>query len=186
MSGGKFFSTVFNSFILVRWIIVAMVVIVLAVVFLGVPLAVSGQSMEPNFQSGEVVLVQRLSYTNNKPIERGDVVAAKFPADPKHTKLIKRVIGLPGETVTISTDGVIYINGVALNEPYEINHGTPPYDVIGTTKLGEDQYFLMGDNRPGSSDSRLWGPVNKSDIEGQISFVLWPIAKIRYVLRINY
>lgn len=186
MSGGNFISSIINAISLVKWLLVVIVVAVLIVTFLGVPLMVSGQSMEPNFDSGEMVLVQRLSYSGNKLIKRGDVVAARFPADSKKTRLIKRVIGLPGETVKITYEGDIYINWVKLNEPYNIIVGTPPYDQVQELTLGEDQYFLVGDNRPGSSDSRLWGPVTKTDIQGQISFVLWPIAKIRYVLRVDY
>lgn len=157
-----------------------MIVALLALAFLvGTPLLVQGQSMEPNFHSSEMVFVDRLSYFNQE-IDRGDVVAAIFPADPKKTRLIKRVIGLPGETVTAKA-GKITVNGKDLPESYQPILGEPPYVEVAETKLGPGKYFLVGDNRPGSSDSRLWGPVAREDITGRVRLVLFPLGKIRFI-----
>lgn len=157
------------------------VLVILFVVFVGLPVLVSGESMKPNFSDKEIVVVSRFAYLANKEIKRGDVVAAKFPADPDKTRLIKRVIGLPGETVSVR-DGGIFIDGAILNERYATLDGETPYDVINETRLRENEYFLVGDNRPGSSDSRLWGAVQKQDIQGKVIFVVFPIDQIRYVV----
>lgn len=182
--GGKLFGLSVTIFEITKYAAITVIVIILVIVFLGVPLSVSGQSMEPNFHDKEIVLVQRLSYAGSKTPKRGDVVAAKFPADAQHTRLIKRVIGLPGDKVTVSGDHY-YINGELLNERYDTVAGDPPYTPIDTVTLKAGEYFLSGDNRPGSSDSRLWGPVQRSDIEGKISFVIYPIKNLEYVLSVN-
>jgi signal peptidase I len=136
--------------------------------------------MEPNFHNRQVVLVQRFSYANNKEIKRGDVVAAKFPADPNRTRLIKRVIGLPGEKITVKGDN-FYINGELLNEKYGRVTGEPPYTPNYETVLRPGEYYLSGDNRPGSSDSRLWGAIQRGDIQGKISFIIFPFSNLEYV-----
>lgn len=173
-----------NLFSLVRTALVVIVIAALLIVFLGVPLPVSGSSMVPNFQSGELVIIEKVSYFNDKEIKRGDVVAARFPADPEKTRLIKRVVGLPGELVELR-DGVFYINGEKLAEKYQITEGTPPYVERNQELLKQGEYFLVGDNRPGSSDSRLWGPVQHQDIQGRAAFVLFPIQNIRYIDRVD-
>lgn len=175
-----------SFFDLTKVVILVFVLAVVAVMVLGVPLPVSGQSMEPNFKSGQVVVVERLSFAGSKEIKRGDVVAAKFPADPAKTKLIKRVIGLPGETVH-AQEGKIFIDGTELNETiYAPLYGAPPYVEQAAVTLKEGEYFLAGDNRPGSSDSRLWGAVQQSDIQGKVAFVIWPLGAMSYVDRVSY
>jgi signal peptidase I len=177
-------ATSLTLFSFVKGAILAVVIVIGFIMFIGVPLAVRGNSMEPNFHSGQVVLVDRISLMASG-IKRGDVVAAKFPADPKRTKLIKRVIGLPGETIKIK-ENRYYVNGETLQEPYAITEGEPPYDQLASVTLGENEYYLSGDNRPGSSDSRLWGAVERSDIEGRVSFVLLPLSSLHYVDRVSY
>jgi signal peptidase I len=179
--GGKLFGISLNVFELTKYVVLIVVAAILVVVFLGLPMAVSGQSMEPNFHDKEIVLIQRLSYSGNRTVKRGDVVAAKFPADPEKTRLIKRVIGLPGEKVSIQ-DNHYYINGELLNEKYDLILGDPPYVPIVETTLKDGEYFLSGDNRPGSSDSRLWGPVQRSDIQGKVSFIIYPIRELQYIV----
>lgn len=182
----RFVDATINFFDLTKVVILIAVILIAIFVVLGVPLPVSGESMQPNFQSGQVVIVERLSYAGNKTIRRGDVVAAKFPADPSSTRLIKRVLGLPGETVHAEA-GRIFVDGIELVEgSYTPVFGTPPYDEQTAVTLKEDEYFLVGDNRPGSSDSRLWGAVQKSDIQGKIGFVIWPLGRVSYVDRISY
>jgi signal peptidase I len=186
MSEGRFITFSSLLFELTKVAIVIVVILAIFGTLVGLPLLVSGQSMEPNFHDRQVVIVEQLSYFGGRAISRGDVVAAKFPADPQHTKLIKRVIGLPGDRVEV-TDTQIRVNGQPLTENYQPRLGQPPYDLAyADTQLASDQYFLMGDNRPGSSDSRLWGPVTRTDIVGRVSFVLWPISAIRFIDHPDY
>ncbi len=172
------------AFALLRNALLIILLVALIIVFFGVPLPVSGSSMVPNFQSGELVVVEKISYFGGKGVQRGDVVAARFPADPKKTRLIKRVIGLPGEFIEYR-DSQFHVDGALLEEQYPITAGTPPYQEITSLQLKQDEYFLVGDNRPGSSDSRLWGPVQRQDIQGRAAFVLFPISQIRYVDRLS-
>ena len=173
-----------NIFSLIRSALLVIIFGAFLVVFLGVPLPINGNSMVPNFESGELVIIEKVSYFGDKPIKRGDVVAARFPADPKNTRLIKRVVGLPGEIIEYR-DQKFIINGNELTEKYEITEGAPPYKEIETIKLKDGEYFLVGDNRPGSSDSRLWGPVQRNDIQGRASFVLFPVSNWRYIDRLQ-
>lgn len=178
----------FNLFELTRLAILALVILATLAAIIGLPLLVEGRSMEPNFRSGNLVLVERISYSPDRPIKRGDVVEAKFPANPKKTRLIKRVIGLPGETVA-NYAGQLAINGRPLDETsYQPRLETAPESQLETKQetisLGPDEYFLVGDNRANSSDSRLWGAVARSDILGRVSFILWPPGQISYVGRI--
>ncbi len=175
----RFSTTLFD---LTKVALIIVVLLVAFIIFVGKPLPVNGDSMLPNFRSGEIVIVEQISFSGVKSIRRGDVVAAKFPADPDKTKLIKRVVGLPGETVEVK-DTHLFVNGVAMSESYQPRYGIAPYDEIASVNLKDDEYFLAGDNRPGSSDSRLWGPVTRSDILGRVSFVLFPPSNARYVSR---
>ena len=128
---------------------------------------VSGASMEDNFHDGDQLLVNKLQYHFTDP-ERFDVII--FKSDGRY--LIKRVIGLPGETIKIK-DGIIYINKEPLDEDYGkeaiYDAGIAEKDV----KLGDDQYFVLGDNRNNSSDSRVFGAVPKSDIVGKYLVRIW-------------
>ncbi len=170
---------------MLKTVIVIAVLIILAIILLGVPLPVSGHSMDNNFQNGELVLIKRLALTSH--LQRGDVVAAAFPADPDHTKLIKRVIGLPGETVSFDDFGHVTIDSTPLVENYMPIYGEIPVDTPHNNILiGANEYFLMGDNRPESSDSRVWGPVQDSDIQGKVDFVLWPFGNVKFIDRPIY
>lgn len=182
MRSDRFFGASTTFFEITKYLLLAVVVIAAIFSLVGVPLLIEGVSMKPNFASGELVVIERLSYLGNKPIKRGDVVAATFPGDPKRTRLIKRVIGLPGETVSLK-DGQFSINGEPLDEIYQVVDGAPPYQELEAVILKSEEYYLAGDNRPGSSDSRLWGAVTRSDVQGRASFVLWPPGQIRYVDR---
>lgn len=184
MRSGRFLGASTTFFDVTKYLILGIVFIAAFFVLVGVPLFVEGVSMEPNFHTRELVVIERVSYWSNKPIQRGDVVAATFPGDPKRTRLIKRIIGLPGETIS-AQGGRLSVNGAELVEPYELRMGEPPYQELSQVRLKEDEYYLAGDNRPGSSDSRLWGPVARADIQGRASFVIWPISEIRYIDRIS-
>lgn len=138
---------------------------------IGQQVIVSGSSMEPTFQDGDNVFINKFTYLFSDP-ERFDVIV--FPLkNEKNTYYIKRIIGLPGETVQIGEDGTIYINGEVLNEDYgaEIINA----DMIGLAEnpvmLGKEEYFVLGDNRNYSNDSRMdkIGNIKKSDIIGKVS-----------------
>ncbi len=153
-------------------IVIAVVAVFVVRSFIAQPFLVSGSSMEPSFNNGNYLLVDELTYRLRNP-ERGEVVVFKYPNDPS-TFFIKRVIGLPGETVKIKDDQVeIYKDGKTqvLSESYILQKT----DVADFEKvLGPDEYFVMGDNRNFSFDSRSWGPLPKNDLVGVVRFRLWP------------
>lgn len=139
--------------------------------------------MDPNFKDKEYVITNLIVLRFQDP-KRGDVIVFKAPRD-KDKDFIKRVIGLPGETVLLK-QGDVYINNERFSENVYINSEVKTY---GGSFLGEDQsvtvpqneYFVLGDNRPYSSDSREWGFVKKNEIIGESFFVYWPINKARVV-----
>jgi len=190
----RIFNTI-GSFVvdLTETLVIGLSLFLMVYLFLVQPHQVNGQSMVPNFQSGEYVLTDKLSYKMGQP-KRGDVVVFHSPAAancPTGTgcDFIKRVIGLPGETVAVKNNA-IYINDQKLVESY-----IPQDFVISAgayTKdgreiyLGEKEYFVSGDNRPYSSDSRAWGPIEKSDIVGKAFFVYWPIKSAGAIKPASY
>ena len=147
--------------------IILTVVIYLVVNFATGRFRVEGTSMEPSVHPGQYVLVDKISYRLGQP-QRGDVIVFNYPLATDRD-FIKRVIGLPGETVSVS-GGVVSINGAPLNEPYI---AAPPISG-GSWTLGPDQYFVMGDNRNSSSDSRSWGPLEYKYFIGKAVLVYWP------------
>ncbi len=132
---------------------------------------VDGPSMTPTLLNNEYILVNKADYYLHTP-QRGDVIVFRFPRDTSRD-FVKRVIGLPGDTVNITANGVVSVDGVQLNEPYtndQLNYYGPQ-----SWKLSAGQYFVLGDNRGDSSDSRDWGPVPIGDIIGKAEFVYWPV-----------
>lgn len=134
-------------------------------------LVVRGASMEPNYHDGQVLAVSKITYQIDNP-KRGDVVAMFFPGETDK-RFIKRVIGLPGETVVVS-DGHVYIDGQVLPEAY-LPSGLVTVPEL-TRQLSSDEYFVLGDNRTNSSDSRAWGPVPESFIIGKAALPLFSIG----------
>jgi signal peptidase I len=168
-----------NSFLkeLISYAIVALVVVIPIRTWVAQPFVVNGSSMDETFKDGEYLIVDELSYKFREP-ERGEVLIFKYPQNPSKY-FIKRAIGLPGETVIIKNDKVTVINdenpkGIDLNEPY-INSRT--FGNMQIT-LGPDEYFVMGDNRSVSSDSRLWGPLPEADLVGRPFVRLLPLGRI--------
>jgi signal peptidase I len=162
---------------LLKLAVVAAIIILPVRVFVAQPFIVSGASMDPTFASGQYLIVDELSYRFEAP-ERQQVIIFHYPKDTTQF-FIKRIIGLPGETVEIR-GGSIYITQVSgktieLSEPYVKNVGNGS-DM--TKKLGLDEYFVMGDNRPESSDSRTWGILPKKDIVGRAFLRLLPYNAI--------
>lgn len=149
-------------------------VLMLLILLVGKPVEVSGSSMEPNYRSGDFLMMEKVSLYRDA-LKRFDVVV--FP-DPSGKLLIKRIIGLPGETIRIDEDGSIYVDGEVLKEGYgketikpvrengEDNLGYAREEIV----LGKDEYFVLGDNRNDSEDSRFIGPVKLSDMKGKIWF----------------
>src|SRR3990167_242069 len=142
------------------------------------PHKIKGASMEPNFHDNEYLLTDKVSYRFGEP-ERGDVVVFKAPPTYKD-EFIKRVIGLPGEEVMVK-EGGIFVNGQKINEPY-LDSGviTKSGNVTSEGKaltVPEGSYFVLGDNRDHSLDSRSIGFINKSDITGRAWVIYWPLDK---------
>lgn len=160
-------------------IIVISVAIILPVrYFLIQPFVVRGASMEPNFYDHEYLIIDEVSYRWGEP-ERGDIVVFRYPRDETQF-FIKRVIGLPGETVDVSDGQVRIVNdaspvGRVLEEPYIGSEQT-----LGKKRaeLGPDEYFMMGDNRGYSLDSRSFGPVHRDEIVGRVWFRGFPFNRI--------
>lgn len=156
-------------FDLCKWIILAAVILTLVHKFLFTIFVVDGLSMEPTIHDRELILLKR--YKTATLPARGNVVAVKYPGDPDHKKYIKRVVGLPGNKIKV-TDGKVYIDGALYIESY-IPYGVTS-EPSGEWDLGDNEYFLMGDNRPGSNDSRYFGPVEKRFFLGQASTIIYP------------
>jgi len=162
-----------------KFIVIALIIIVPIRFYVAEPFIVSGESMVSTFENGQYLIVNQISYDFQNP-QRGDVIIFKYPLNTS-LYFIKRVIGLPGETVSIN-DGIVTIinaahpQGFTLSEPYiAIDHHS--YDT-STTTLGSTQYFVMGDNRNQSSDSRIWGPVPRNLIVGEPILRLLPPSAI--------
>lgn len=128
---------------------------------------VDGFSMEPTLQSGEFVIVNKVSYRLGDP-ERGDIVVFHFPRNPER-EYIKRIIGVPGDHIQVS-EGQVFINDILLDEPYI--KADPSY--VGSWTVPEESLFVLGDNRNNSSDSHNWGWVPMEELIGKAVFVYWP------------
>ncbi len=163
--GGLFFD-------LGKWLFAVLVVLALVNTFLIGVFVVDGESMQPNFMNKEIVLWEKssLAYKETAPT-RGEVVLVKYPGDPLHKQYVKRVIGLPDETISI-LNGQVYINDVLLEESYiPLDVSTLPN---GSWAIDDNNFFVMGDNRENSNDSRFFGPVEKRFILGRAISVIFP------------
>lgn len=158
----------------VTFALVALLIVVPIRWFIAQPFIVRGDSMVPTFHSGDYLIVDQLSYRFDDP-KRGDVIIMRYPKD-ESVYFIKRIIGLPGETVELQGTRVIVrspgADALVLPEPYlaDVSH-RPEY---ATYALGEGEYFVMGDNRDASSDSRVWGPLPERDVIGRALVRLFP------------
>ena len=169
------------------------VLVLVVVIFLGIKLSfesrpISGSSMEPGLHTDQYALINKLDYIFGSP-QRGDVIIFHYPQNPSDI-FIKRIIGLPGDTVVI-TPTTVAVNGVTLNEPYiskadncavmiqaELETATQCQTMTMTKTLGPNEFWVLGDNRLVSDDSRIWGPLNRSFIIGKASFVWWPLSAL--------
>lgn len=162
------------AFETIKVIIVSLAIILPIRYFLIQPFYVEGASMEPSFFPREYLIIDEISYRFDEP-QRGDVVVFRYPLDPRQF-YIKRIIGLPGERVMV-INGKIMINGEAIKEPYlaEIFLSRDSRDEVA---LGLDEYYLLGDNRANSLDSRTFGPVKRHYIVGRVWIRGWPVNRI--------
>ena len=166
----------------IETIVVALAIFVVIYLFLVQPHQVKGNSMVPNFIDGEYILTDKISYRLNPP-EHGDVIVFKAPSDHE-VDYIKRVIGKPGDVIRVS-EGSVYLNNETLEESflppdYVTNPGIfarSDEDLI----VPPDEYFVLGDNRSHSSDSREWGFVPKKNIIGSSFFTYWPINSAGFI-----
>ena len=162
---------------ILKFVVTVLAIVIPIRVFVAQPFLVDGLSMHPTLQNHDYLIVDEISYYLGH-INRGDVVIFRYPEDPsKH--FVKRMIGLPGETITIKK-GVVSIqkvDGTILNldEPYITHHTTDD----GTYKVPDGNYFVLGDNRSNSADSRYWGFVPVTDIIGKAELIFWPLDRIR-------
>jgi len=161
---------------IIETVAIAVVAVVLVRAFVVQPFVVSGASMEPTFYDGNYLLIDELTYRFREPV-RGEVVVFRYPGDHK-SFYVKRIIGLPGEEVSLENGKVVVSQEeeATLNEDY-LSSGTTPgsFEVV----LNEDEYFVMGDNRSFSFDSRSWGPVTRDEIVGLVRIRLWPIESVQ-------
>lgn len=162
---------------IIVFFIIALFIVLPFRLFIAEPYVVSGSSMSPTFETGHYLIVNKISYKFADP-KRYDVIVMKYPKDTSKD-FIKRIIGLPGEKVSIKDGKVTIINaenpnGFSIDEKYVV------YKKLDTieTVLDENQYFVMGDNRSGSFDSRYWGALPKEDIIGTPLIRLFPIKNI--------
>lgn len=174
------------------WETIKIVTISLAIIipiryYLVQPFFVKGASMEQNFHDGDYLLIDEISYRFNEP-SRGDVVVFRYPENPSQF-YIKRIIGLPGEVVEVKNNQVkIYNAELKTGFVLEENYLSDGQETFGNNRvqLKDNEYFVMGDNRLQSSDSRRWGPVSKNLITGRALLRLWPLTKITKVETVNY
>lgn len=164
----------------VQTLLIVFAIFLVIYIFLFRPFQVSGNSMHPTFLDKQYILTNIITLKFGKP-QRGDVIVFKAPNSPEKD-YIKRVIGIPGDTVSIR-DGNVYVNGIVFNESAYLKPSVKtfagPFLREGTTAtVLPDSYFVMGDNRSGSSDSREWGLVPFKSIIGKSLFVYWPLDKI--------
>jgi len=177
------------------WTILAALAIALLLrALVAEPIRVEGESMTNTLANNEIVLVSKLDYRFGK-MQRGDVVICRYPNRTNYsvpigaavsfinyTLFVKRLVALPGDTVEIKTDGHLYVNGELVPDPEHMN--LPPRTTFGPLVLGDDEYFVIGDNRGNSNDSRNTrdvGPLSADQIMGKVKCVLWPLNRIRGV-----
>jgi len=168
-------------FDLAKWVIVVVLAIVLVNSFWLSIFVVDGASMEPSLHDGEVVLMSKSYLRGSVKPERGDSVVVGYPGDPENKRYVKRVIGMPGETIQLK-NGRVYINNMLLRESYIPSDFSTLPD--GKWDLATSQYFLMGDNRENSNDSRYFGAVEERFFIGKAINVVLPA--LRAIINPNY
>ncbi len=182
----------------IRVVLVSLVIILPVRYFVIQPFFVSGSSMVPNYHDKEYILVDKWTYRIGLP-QRGDVIIFHYPNDPKEY-FIKRILGLPGETVLAGVNNTVQIFNTRYPKGFTVfekgylpdtnptlcaSNTSPSYCGVKVT-LGDNEYFVMGDNREHSSDSRFFGPVNKSFFAGMAWLRLFPFNDVGFLSRTEY
>lgn len=175
-------------FDLVKILIIALIIIVPLRMFVAEPFVVSGSSMLPNFHNRDYLIVDRISYRNTE-VKRGDVVVMKYPKDTTQY-FIKRVIGLPGESISFQ-NGKVFITNTEHPTSFELSETYLPERIETFGKpvpvtLGTDEYYVLGDNRTASSDSRVWGVLPKDDIVGKVWLRVFPVDRFGKPAEVQY
>ena len=169
-TGKGFLKDLFTLALLIVLVVIPIRVFVIS------PFVVDGESMHPTFENLDYLIVDELLYRFIAPV-RGDVIVFRYPENPS-IFYIKRIIGLPGETVSINRGAITVTTttgeNLTLAEPYIVNEDAT---YTKNVSLNPEEYFVMGDNRPNSSDSRIWGPLPKKDIIGRVDLRLLPITR---------
>jgi len=160
-----------------KLVIISLLIIIPFRLYIAQPFIVRGSSMDDTFYSGEYLIIDEVSYYFQEPT-RGDVIVFHFPGDESKF-FIKRIIGLPGDSVEIGADGIVIYNdenpeGFYLKEDYIKDETIPS----AYQELSDDEYYVMGDNRPFSSDSRHWGTLDRDLIVGRAWLRLWPFTRL--------
>lgn len=173
----KIFIFIWETF---KIVVISLAIIIPVRYFLVQPFFVRGASMLPNFDNGQYLVINEISYRFEEPA-RGEVVVFRFPLEPSQY-YIKRIIGLPGETVEITDDQVIiysqqFPQGMVLDESSYLDSKVITWGKI-KVELERDEYFVLGDNRQASSDSRQWGALPRKDIIGRVWLRAWPFDQL--------
>ena len=161
----------------VRDIILAVAIAIFIVIFVIQPVKVEGTSMQPRLVDQERIFVNRFIY-RFEDIQRGDVVVFWYPRDTNKS-FIKRVVGVPGDVVEIRM-GLLYVNGVKVEEPY-LKPEFRDHESFSRSVVPPDHYFVLGDHRNSSNDSRMWGFVPRNLIYGKAIFRYWPVSRLGLV-----
>lgn len=172
-----------ETFEIAKILLISLAIVVPIRYFIVQPFIVRGASMEPNFYDGQYLIIDEATYNFRKPA-RGEVIVFRYPRDPGQF-FIKRIIGLPGERVQLKGGRVYIFNSdhaesMLLDETYLTPKNHPTYPDEDKT-LGPAEYFLMGDNRDFSSDSRIWGPMDMKFMVGRTLFRAWPFHSAGFV-----
>lgn len=167
-------------------VILALVIVIPIRYFVFQPFIVKGISMEPNFHDGDYLIIDELSYLFRAP-ERGEVVVFRYPQNPSQ-RFIKRIIGLPQEKIELKEDKIIITDKFGETQVLDENNYLSFQTWLGQTqvKLDEGEYFVLGDNRNHSFDSRKWGTLNKKYIVGRVLLRAWPPKAMAYILSPTY
>ena len=176
----------------VETLVVAAAIFVVVYLLLLQPHQVRGASMEPNLSDGQYILTDKITYRFGEP-KRGDIIVFKAPVD-ENFDYIKRIIALPEETISIKDGGIIIKNsdnpdGFTLNEPYPLNGLNSPGELLADGKevtMDKNSYFVLGDNRNQSFDSREWGVLPKENIIGKAWLRYWPVPNLSFIKGVNY
>ncbi|KKM11863.1 signal peptidase I [Clostridiales bacterium PH28_bin88] len=158
---------------LLESVVIAVILATVIRFFLFQPFYIPSGSMEPTLSPGDRIIVNKLTYRFSEP-NRGDVIVFKYPLDPQKD-YIKRVVAVAGERVEIRNSEV-YVNGEAIGEPY-LPEGLV-FNDFGPVEVPRDSYFVMGDNRNNSQDSRVWGALPEQNVIGKAVLVFWPLGRL--------